>query len=88
METPPPRLENFSATNTVVQGLFTGSPPTAYNLPQVIQSLEKHHTSLAERVGEFLDRVGGFENRRGVCVPNPTNNSMYSGERAMYYTMS
>ena len=51
-----------------MQGLFTESPPTAWKTTQVLQSLEKHHTGLAEGLRGFLDSVGGFENRRGVCV--------------------
>ena len=51
----------------------------------MIQSVQKHHTSLAERAGGFLDGVGGFENPRGVYVSNPAKNQdtlFYSVERA------
>ena len=49
----------------MMQGLFTESPPTAWKTTQVLQSLEKHHTGLAEGLRGFLESVGGFKNRRG-----------------------
>ena len=72
----------------MMQGLFTESPPTAWKTTQVLQSLEKHHTGLAEGLRGFLDSVGGFENRRGVCVRISWRNRMCSGERAIWFRVA